>query len=96
MKTLGKRMVEIDPVRGVASQTVASTVLFYMAIHLKAPISTTHTITSSIIGAGATRGPKWVKWSVVGNILTAWVLTLPAAALCGAIFYWVFQFLGMP
>jgi len=96
MKTLGKRMVEIDPVRGVASQTVASTVLFYMAIHLKAPISTTHTITSSIIGAGATRGPKWVKWSVVGNILTAWVLTLPAAALCAAIFYWAFQFLGMP
>ncbi len=46
MKTLGKRMVEIDPVRGLASQTVASTVLFYMAIHLKAPISTTHTITS--------------------------------------------------
>lgn len=96
MKTLGKRMVEIDPIRGVASQTVASTVLFFMAIHLKAPISTTHTITSSIIGAGATRGPKWVRWGVVRNIVTAWVLTLPAAAACGAIFYFVFQFLGMP
>jgi PiT family inorganic phosphate transporter len=96
MKTLGKRMVEIDPIRGVASQSVASTVLFFMAIHLKAPISTTHTITSSIIGAGATRGPKWVRWGVVRNIVTAWVLTLPAAAACGAIFYFVFQFLGMP
>ena len=96
MKTLGKRMVEIDPIRGVASQTVASTVLFFMAIHLKAPISTTHTITSSIIGAGATRGPKWVRWGVVRNIVTAWVLTLPAAASCGAIFYFIFQFLGMP
>ena len=96
MKTLGKRMVEIDPVRGVASQTVASTVLFYMAIHLKAPISTTHTITSSILGAGATRGPKWVKWGVVGNIVTAWILTLPAAATCAALFYWAMQFLGMP
>ena len=96
MKTLGKRMVEIDPIRGVASQTVASTVLFFMAIHLKAPISTTHTITSSIIGAGATRGPKWVRWGVVRNIVTAWVLTLPAAAACGAIFYFVFQFLGLP
>ena len=96
MKTLGKRMVEIDPIRGVASQSVASTVLFFMAIHLKAPISTTHTITSSIIGAGAPRGPKWVRWGVVRNIVTAWVLTLPAAAACGALFYFVFQFLGMP
>lgn len=96
MKTLGKRMVEIDPLRGIASQTVASTLLFYMAIHLKAPISTTHTITSSIIGAGATRGRKWVRWRVVSNIVTAWVLTLPAAALSGAIFYFIFQFLGMP
>lgn len=96
MKTLGKRMVEIDPIRGVASQTVASTVLFFMAIHLKAPISTTHTITSSIIGAGATRGPRWVRWRTVSNIVTAWVLTLPAAALSGALFYLLFQFLGMP
>lgn len=96
MKTLGKRMVEVDPVRGFASQSVASTVLFYMAIHLKAPISTTHTITSSIIGAGATRGPKWVRWGVVSNIVSAWVLTLPAAAACGAIFYFLFQVLGAP
>jgi PiT family inorganic phosphate transporter len=96
MKTLGKRMVEIDPVRGLASQSVASTVLFFMAIHLKAPISTTHTITSSIIGAGATRGRKWVKWGVVGNILTAWVLTLPAAAACAAFVYYIFKFLGLP
>ncbi len=96
MKTLGKRMVEIDPIRGMASQTVASTVLFYMAIHLKAPISTTHTITSSIIGAGATRGPKWVRWGVVSNILAAWIFTLPAAAACAAIFYYFFQFMGMP
>jgi PiT family inorganic phosphate transporter len=96
MKTLGKRMVEVNPVRGVASQSVASIVLFYMAIHLKAPISTTHTITSSIIGAGATRGPKWVRWRVVGNILTAWVLTLPAAALCAAIVFYFFQFIGLP
>lgn len=96
MKTLGKRMVEIDPVRGLASQSVASVVLFYMAIHLKAPISTTHTITSSIIGAGATRGPKWVRWGVVSNILAAWIFTLPAAALCGAVFYYFFQFIGLP
>jgi inorganic phosphate transporter, PiT family len=95
MKTLGKRMIEMDPIRGTASQSVASFVLFYMALHLKAPISTTHTITSSIIGAGATRGRKWVRWGVVGNILGAWVLTLPAAALCGAFFHLVFMFFGL-
>lgn len=96
MKTLGKRMIEMNPVRGLASQAVASTVLYYMAIHLKAPISTTHTITSSILGAGSTRGRKWVRWRVVGNILTAWVLTLPAAAACAGIFYVLTQALGMP
>lgn len=96
MRTLGQRMVEIDQVRGVAAETVASTVLFVMAIGMKAPISTTHTITSSIIGAGATRGPKWIRWKVVGSILTAWILTLPAAAACAAVFYGFFQFLGMP
>ena len=96
MKTLGNRIVAIDPIRGVASETVASTVLFFMAIHLKAPISTTHTITSSIIGAGATRGRKWIRWKVVSNIVTAWVLTIPAAGLTAAIFYFIFQYVGMP
>lgn len=95
MKTLGKRMIEMDPIRGVTSQTTASFLLFFMAIHLKAPISTTHTVTSSILGAGATRGRKWVRWTVVGNIFGAWVLTLPAAALCGALFLEIFKFLGI-
>lgn len=87
MKTLGKKVIEVDPIRSVAAQSVASTVLYVMAIYLKAPISTTHTITSSIIGAGATRGRKRVSWGVVGNIVSAWVLTLPAAALCAALTY---------
>ncbi|MFM7541947.1 MAG: anion permease [Actinomycetales bacterium] len=94
MKTLGKRMVEIDPVRGFASQTVASSVLYVLAIGYQAPISTTHTITSSILGAGATRGRKFVKWNLVGSILTAWIITLPAAALCSALFFYFFNFLG--
>ena len=83
MKTLGKRMTHIDQLRGVASETVASTILFVLAIGYKAPISTTHTITSSIIGSGATRGPKAISWSVIRNILLAWLLTVPAAAFCG-------------
>ena len=95
MKTLGKRMVEINPVRGFASQTVASSVLYVLAIGYQAPISTTHTITSSILGAGATRGRKFVKWNVVASIVTAWVITLPAAALSSAIFFHFFVFLGI-
>jgi PiT family inorganic phosphate transporter len=87
MKTLGKKVIEVDPIKSVASQSVASTVLYVMAIYLKAPISTTHTITSSIIGAGATRGRKRVSWGVVGNIVSAWILTLPAAALCAGLTY---------
>jgi PiT family inorganic phosphate transporter len=94
MRTLGKRMIEMDPVRGLASQTVASSVLYVMAIHFKAPISTTHTITSAIIGAGSTRGRKWVRWGVVGNILTAWVLTIPAAGLCAGLFLGIFRLFG--
>lgn len=89
MKTLGKKVIEVDPIRSVAAQSVASTVLYVMAIYLKAPISTTHTITSSIIGAGATRGRKRVSWGVVGNIVSAWILTLPAAALCAGLTYTV-------
>jgi len=87
MKTLGKKVIEVDPIKSVAAQSVASTVLYVMAIYLKAPISTTHTITSSIIGAGATRGRKRVSWGVVGNIVSAWILTLPAAALCAGLTY---------
>ncbi len=94
MRTLSKRMIEMDPVRGLASQTVASAVLYVMAIHFKAPISTTHTITSAIIGAGTTRGRKWVRWGVVGNILTAWVLTIPAAGICAALCLGGFRLLG--
>ena len=95
MKTLGSKMIEMDAIRSTSAQTVASGVLYVMAIGFAAPISTTHTVTSSILGAGATRGRKWVKWHTVSNILAAWVLTLPAAALVGAIMYFLLRFLGM-
>lgn len=95
MKTLGSKMIEMDAIRSTSAQTVASGVLYVMAIGFAAPISTTHTVTSSILGAGATRGRKWVKWHTVSNILAAWVLTLPAAALVGAIMYFLLRFLGL-
>lgn len=93
MATLGRRVTDMDLPRGLAAQSVASTVLYVMAIGLQAPISTTHTITSSVLGAGATRGRKFVRWGVVGNILGAWVLTLPASAAIAAAFYFLFQLL---
>jgi PiT family inorganic phosphate transporter len=89
MATLGRRVAEMDLPRGLAAQTVASSVLYVMAIGFAAPISTTHTITSSILGAGATRGRKYVRWGVVRTIVGAWVLTLPAAAAIAAIMYWI-------
>ena len=93
MATLGRRVTNMDLPRGLAAQSVASTVLYVMAIGLQAPISTTHTITSSVLGAGATRGRKFVRWGVVGNILGAWVLTLPAAGAIAASFYFLLQLL---
>ena len=94
MKTLGKRLVHIDQLRGVAAEAVASSVLFTLAIGFKAPISTTHTITSAILGSGATRGKRAVSWPVVGRILTAWVITVPMAGLSAAAMVGFVHFLG--
>jgi PiT family inorganic phosphate transporter len=64
-------------------------VLYVNAFVLHAPVSTTHTITSAIMGVGATRRLSAVRWGVAGNILTAWVLTIPAAGLFGAVATWL-------
>jgi phosphate/sulfate permease len=86
MRTLGRRVIKMDPAAGFAAQTVASSVLFTTA-HFGLPVSTTHVITSSIMGVGATRRLSAVRWGVAGNIAIAWVLTIPAAALVAAAFY---------
>ena len=67
--------------------------LYTTAYAFEAPISTTQTITGSILGAGATRGRRAVRWGVAGNILVAWVLTIPAAALVAAVTYEVVHFI---
>ncbi|HZE38414.1 MAG TPA: inorganic phosphate transporter [Stackebrandtia sp.] len=86
IKTLGRRVIHLGPPEGFAAETVASSVLFSSAA-IGAPISTTHTITSAIMGVGATKGSSAVRWGVAGNIVTAWVLTFPAAAAVAAIVY---------
>jgi inorganic phosphate transporter, PiT family len=89
MRTLGRRIIEIDPARGFAAETVAASVLYTTAYVFEAPISTTQAITGSIMGAGATKGRKAVRWGVAGNILVAWVLTIPMAGLVAAVVYWI-------
>jgi PiT family inorganic phosphate transporter len=94
MRTLGRGIIDLDPARGFAAQTVGSIVLYVTAYVYAAPISTTHTITSSVMGAGATKRFNAVRWGVAGNILLGWVLTIPAAGLVGAGAYAVLSPLG--
>jgi PiT family inorganic phosphate transporter len=83
IKTLGTRIAKLDPPRGFAAQTATASILWTTA-HYGFPVSTTHTISGSVLGAGATRRLNAVRWGVAGNILLAWVMTLPCAALVGA------------
>ena len=86
MRTLGRRIFSMTPVHGFAAQTVASAVMLTTS-QLGLPVSTTHVISTSIMGVGATRRLSAVRWGVAGNIVTAWVLTIPAAAAVAALMY---------
>ena len=83
MRTLGRRIIHLDPPSGFAAEAVAASVL-YAAAHFEAPISTTHTITSAVMGVGATRRVSAVRWGIARSIVTAWVLTFPMAAAAAA------------
>jgi PiT family inorganic phosphate transporter len=85
MRTLGRRVIQLTPPGGFAAQTVASSILLISAYVYAVPVSTTHVITSSIMGVGATRRFSAVRWGVAGNIAVAWVLTLPASAAVAAL-----------
>jgi len=89
IRTLGRRIIHLRPPEGFAAESVASSVLYFNALALGAPISTTHTITSAIMGVGATKKLSAVRWGVAGNIVTAWVLTFPGAALIAGIAYFI-------
>lgn len=89
IRTLGRKIIDLRPPEGFAAEAVASSVLYFNALVLGAPISTTHTITSAIMGVGATKRLSAVRWGVAGNIVGAWVLTFPAAGSIGAIMYFL-------
>jgi PiT family inorganic phosphate transporter len=84
MRTLGRRIIHLDPPRGFAAESVAASVLYTTAYVFEAPISTTHTITSAVMGVGATKRFSAVRWGVARSILAAWVLTFPMAGLMAA------------
>ncbi|NUW38170.1 inorganic phosphate transporter [Nonomuraea sp. SMC257] len=93
MRTLGRRIIALDPPQGFAAEAAAATVLYTAAIGFGAPISTTHTITSAIMGVGSTKRLSAVRWGVAGNIVTAWILTIPAAALVAALTYFALHWM---
>ncbi len=86
IRTLGRRIIHLGPPQGFAAESTASAVLFTASAY-GLPISTTHTITAAIMGVGATKRLRAVRWGVASNIVVAWILTLPASALVAALVY---------
>ncbi|AMW11369.1 anion permease [Streptomyces iakyrus] len=84
MRTLGRKIIELDPPQGFAAETTGASIMFTTAFLFKAPISTTHVITSAIMGVGATKRVNAVRWGVAKNIILGWFITMPAAALVAA------------
>ncbi|MDT0270386.1 anion permease [Streptomyces sp. DSM 44915] len=87
MRTLGRRIIELDPPRGFAAETTAASVLYTASYFFHAPISTTHVITSAIMGVGSTQRLSAVRWGVAGNIVRGWFVTMPAAGGVAALCY---------
>jgi PiT family inorganic phosphate transporter len=88
VKTMGQRITKLRPVGGFAAETGGAMSLF-LATNLGIPVSTTHTITGSIIGVGSAQRVRAVRWGVAGNIVVAWILTIPASALIAAGAWWL-------
>lgn len=84
MRTLGRKIIELDPPQGFAAESTGASIMFGTAFLFKAPISTTHVITAAIMGVGATKRLNAVRWGVAKNIVLGWFITMPAAALVAA------------
>ncbi len=91
VRTMGTRITKLKPVGGFCAETAAALTLAYVTV-TGTPVSTTHTITGSIVGVGATRRLSAVKWGVAGRIVWAWILTIPAAAFVAAVSFWIVEF----
>jgi PiT family inorganic phosphate transporter len=93
VKTMGMRLTKLRPVDGFCAETAGAITLFF-ATFTGIPVSTTHTITGAIVGVGSIRGLSAVKWGVAGRIVWAWVFTMPAAAVIGALVWWALKLVG--
>ena len=92
VKTMGHRIFKLEPVHGFAAESSAALVITGASL-MGAPVSTTHTISACIFGVGSTKRLSAVRWNVAANLVTAWVLTLPAAAGVGFVSYWLLHFI---
>jgi PiT family inorganic phosphate transporter len=94
MKTLGSRLATLRPYQGFAAETAAATTILANTL-TGVPVSTTHSITGAIMGVGATRGMRRVKWAVGKKIVFAWVFTFPVCIGSGALVLWLLHALGV-
>jgi PiT family inorganic phosphate transporter len=88
VKTMGTKITKVTPLEGVSAETAGAFTLFFTG-QMGIPVSTTHTITGSIIGVGATKRLSAVRWGVTINLLWAWILTIPISALLAGLVYWI-------
>lgn len=89
--TMGSKITRLTPTQGACAETAGAITLF-MATYLGVPVSTTHTITGAIVGVGSARRVSAVRWNVATSIVYAWVITMPAAGITAALFYWLAYF----
>jgi PiT family inorganic phosphate transporter len=90
MRTIGQRVIAMEPAQGFTAQATGGATI-YLATHFGYPLSTTHVISGAVMGSGAAKRLSAVRWGVAGNIVVAWVLTIPAAAFVAAVVYWPVQ-----
>lgn len=93
IKTMGTKITKVTPFEGVAAESAGALTLFITEM-LKIPVSTTHTITGSIIGVGATKRLSAVRWGVTINLMWAWILTIPVSAILAAVIYYIVKFIS--
>ena len=93
VKTMGSKITRLTPMQGACAESAGSVMLF-AATSLGIPVSTTHTITGSIIGVGAAKKMSAVRWAVAKEIVTAWIIAIPASGLLAALFYWLSDLVG--
>jgi PiT family inorganic phosphate transporter len=94
VKTMGTKITKVTPIEGCAAETAGAITLFGISQGLGIPVSTTHTIAGSIMGVGMTKRLGAVHWGVAGNLMVAWIITIPASMLMAAIVYYLVTFLG--